>query len=109
VENSTISKRQNWEAMQAEDAVMGSETIPQVWDEMSAVGQEEATDSVDVSSDAELEAEEAIPAEWLKESADEGDWGIDGKGTGSYWMKSQWDGKVHDTEDWSRLYNVTLR
>jgi hypothetical protein len=37
------------------------------------------------------------------------DWDIDGKGTGSYWMKNQWDGKVHDTDDWSRLYNVTTR
>ena len=33
-------------------------------------------------------------------------WGPEGKGTGSYWMRNDWDGKVAET-DWNRLSNVT--
>lgn len=44
------------------------------------------------------------------EDDDEEDvWGPNGEGTGGYWMKQSWDGTVRDTEDWSRLYNVSLR
>jgi len=102
--NGTIERRQEWEELKAEDAIMGSETIPQIWDEVNAseVKAEDLTTMEDLEDDSdsinlssELGSEEA--------------WGIDGMGTGSYWMKDQWDGKVHDTNDWSRLYNVTTR
>jgi hypothetical protein len=33
-------------------------------------------------------------------------WGPEGKGTGGYWMRNDWDGKVAET-DWNRLSNVT--
>lgn len=33
-------------------------------------------------------------------------WGAQGKGTGNYWMRHDWDGKVEETE-WDRLSNVT--
>lgn len=36
-------------------------------------------------------------------------WGIDGKGTGGYWMRKDWDGKVANTHSWDRLYNITAR
>ncbi|BEJ10863.1 hypothetical protein CspHIS471_0102850 [Cutaneotrichosporon sp. HIS471] len=42
-------------------------------------------------------------------SEDSEDWGLDGKGTGGYWMRKGWDGKVQDTHSWERLYNVTTR
>lgn len=44
---------------------------------------------------------------WEEEEEDA--WGPNGEGTGGYWMKQSWDGTVRDTEDWSRLYNVSLR
>jgi hypothetical protein len=97
--NGTIERRQEWEELKAEDAIMGSETIPQIWDEVKAEDvsaiQDLEDDSDSINLSPEIGSEEA--------------WGIDGMGTGSYWMKDQWDGKVHDTNDWSRLYNVTTR
>lgn len=36
-------------------------------------------------------------------------WGVDGKGTGGYWMRDDWDGTVHNTSSWERLYDVKLR
>jgi len=41
-------------------------------------------------------------------SEDDGEWGIDGKGTGGYWMKADWDGKVEGTTAWDHLYNVSI-
>lgn len=103
--NGTVMKRQDWEELQAEDAVMGSETIPQVWDEISEVGQVEDAPSPEAVDDNLGDASIDV----FEESSIVDEWDIDGKGTGSYWMKNQWDGKVHDTDDWSRLYNVTTR
>lgn len=40
---------------------------------------------------------------------DDAVWGIDGKGTGGYWMRKDWDGKVANTHSWDRLYNITAR
>lgn len=103
--NGTIERRQDWEELKAEDAVMGSETIPQIWDEISGVGEVKAAD-VSAAEDLEDDSGSINP---FSESSIGEDWGIDGKGTGSYWMKDQWDGVVKDTNDWSRLYNVTTR
>lgn len=36
-------------------------------------------------------------------------WGVDGMGTGGYWMREDWDGTVHNTTSWDRLYDVKLR
>lgn len=46
---------------------------------------------------------------WEDEEEEQDTWGPNGEGTGGYWMKQDWDGTVRDTEDWNRLYNVTLR
>lgn len=98
--NATLEKRQEWEEMQAEGAVMGTETIPQVWDEMSEEDME--TPASSGSSETYTATEEA-------QLVGEEQWGIDGQGSGQYWMQSEWDGQVRDTDDWSRLYNVSLR
>jgi hypothetical protein len=98
--NATLEKRQEWEEMQAEGAVMGTEAIPQVWDEMSEEDME--TLAASGSSETYTATEEA-------QLAGEEQWGIDGPGSGQYWMQSEWDGQVRDTDDWSRLYNVSLR
>jgi len=42
------------------------------------------------------------PAGWDQSSV----WGPEGEGTGRYWMRNDWDGKVAET-DWNRLSNVT--
>jgi hypothetical protein len=102
--NGTIERRQEWEELKAEDAVMGSETIPQIWDEVDA----SEVKAEDVSATEDLE-DDSDSINLSSEIGSEEAWGIDGMGTGSYWMKDQWDGKVHDTNDWSRLYNVTTR
>ncbi|KAL1411909.1 hypothetical protein Q8F55_002895 [Vanrija albida] len=43
------------------------------------------------------------------DTANDGVWGVDGKGTGGYWMRDGWDGKVANTASWEHLYNVTVR
>ena len=46
-----------------------------------------------------------IGADWKVDDTGAG-WGAQGKGTGSYWMRNDWDGRVKETE-WDRLSNVT--
>jgi len=46
-----------------------------------------------------------IGADW-KVDAGGAIWGAQGKGTGNYWMRNDWDGRVRET-DWDRLGNVT--
>lgn len=36
------------------------------------------------------------------------EWDIDGKGSGGYWMRKDWDGRVQDLDSWDRLYNVSI-
>lgn len=50
-------------------------------------------DGADIGADWKVDASGAI-------------WGAQGKGTGSYWMRNDWDGRVRET-DWDRLRNVT--
>lgn len=82
---------------------MGSETIPQVWDEMTEEDMEDPENTLSTGSSEVYTASEEAQLE------SEQQWGLDGMGSGQYWMQSEWDGHVHDTDDWSRLYNVTLR
>ncbi|KAK4686177.1 hypothetical protein P7C73_g3955, partial [Tremellales sp. Uapishka_1] len=37
------------------------------------------------------------------------EWGVDGAGSGGYWMREDWDGRVERTDSWERLENVTTR
>ena len=37
------------------------------------------------------------------------EWDVDGRGTGEYWMRKDWDGHVEGTHDWTRLNNVTTQ
>lgn len=71
----------------------------------------DVADDTDVPS-ATAESAVSQPATSADAPAtEEGDdvWGIDGKGTGGYWMRKDWDGKVANTHSWDRLYNVTTR
>jgi len=102
--NGTIERRQEWEELKAEDAIMGSETIPQIWDEVDA----SEVKAADVTITEDLE-DDSGSINLSPEIDSPQSWGIDGMGTGSYWMKDQWDGTVQNTNDWSRLYNVTAR
>jgi hypothetical protein len=107
--NGTIERRQDWEELKAEDAVMGTETIPQIWDGISEeveVTQEEVKAAEAPAEDPE---DDSGSVNSFSDASSGEEWGIDGMGTESYWMKDQWDGKVQDTNDWSRLYNVTTR
>lgn len=42
-------------------------------------------------------------------SEDSDEWTPDGKGSGGYWMRKDWNGQVQNTDSWERLYNVTTR
>jgi hypothetical protein len=61
----------------------------------------------------QMEGPAPTDAEGLGGDVDEGyededgvAWGHQGKGTGKYWMRKDWDGRVRETE-WTRLDNVT--
>lgn len=106
------------------NAIMGIDTIPAVWDELADEQEEEkagafkttgpgststpqsdvvtTTPSESESSDMDLFEEEQV-SDW------QGGWGIDGEGSGGYWMRAGWDGQVKDTKSWERLYDVTTR
>ncbi|WRT65829.1 uncharacterized protein IL334_002779 [Kwoniella shivajii] len=110
-----LQRRKEWrdvtdEVIEPSEAssVVGTETLPESWkeleEEMEQLDAEEESeesptydDDVETSSDA------------LNESAEDAIWGIDGKGTGGYWMQKDWTGKVENSNSWDRLYNVTTR
>lgn len=94
-------KRQDWKDLaQAEDAVLGVDTIPQVWEE--ELGEELAEEaSVTGAASSTYDA-------YASDTSDQV-WDIDGKGSGAYWMREGWDGVVRDADNWDRLYNVTAR
>jgi len=101
--NATLERRQDWESIHVDGVALGTETLPQVWDEMSEDDLEDPEITLpNASSETYTVSEEA-------QLGGEQQWGIDGEGSGEYWMQSDWEGHVHDTDDWSRLYNVTLR
>ncbi len=71
------------------------------WEEVSPTGEDKA----EIGGDSPLEHGEeggATPATW-------DDWGVDGKGSGGYWMKADWDGRVEGTKSWDRLDQITSR
>ncbi|WWD05576.1 hypothetical protein V865_003657 [Kwoniella europaea PYCC6329] len=117
--------------------VLGTETLPESWKELEEeMEQLDAAEEVDVDVDVDipLDGDEQVEGETYDDSVesedttttaaeaavldhgmvqdaqdDDGVWGIDGEGTGGYWMKKDWNGKVQDTESWDRLFNVTTR
>ena len=69
-----------------------------------------------LNEDEERDEREELAQEFLETSTGyededwlEQQWDVDGRGSGAYWMVKDWDGHVHDTHDWERLYNVTAR
>ena len=66
--------------------ILGEETLPEVWEDLEEIAEEEEIGAY--SSDA---------------------WGLDGEGTGGYWMRKDWDGTVRGSDSWERLFNVTTR
>ena len=88
-------KRQEWEdAGDPENAVMGTETIPEIWDQLAEEVEDDDGMMMMIDDDAE---------------GGEGSWGLNGKGTGGYWMRTGWNGTVQDTDDWQRLLDVPTR
>ncbi|ORY29752.1 nucleotide-diphospho-sugar transferase [Naematelia encephala] len=111
-ETSQQHKRQDWDnvdevppEMPSGDSVMGADEIAEVWEQLG---------EVDVESDAELDdSVEAEPMEVETEieiqDVDETVWDVDGRGSGDYWMRKDWDGRVKESDSWHRLFNVTTR
>ncbi|KAK8861707.1 hypothetical protein IAR55_002530 [Kwoniella newhampshirensis] len=94
-----------------EDAVMGTESLPEVWKELEEEmeeldAEEESEESPTYAEEDDLVATSDVTSEMY---SGDGVWGIDGEGTGGYWMKRDWDGTVHDTNSWDRLFNITTR
>jgi hypothetical protein len=114
----SIEPRQEWDeadsplpsasaSASASDPVMGSDTLAEVWEELEELEEElEDEDEYDDLVDSPAVNITRPPA---ISQVDEGGWGVDGKGTGGYWMKADWEGQVRDTGSWERLYNVTTR
>jgi hypothetical protein len=105
--NLTMTKRQGWEELGNEGAVLGAETIPEVWNEMDA----ETLDGSEstVTSPIEANSDYIASSSSSLESTSDVAWGIDGQGSGAYWMRENWDGVVRDADNWDRLYNITAR
>lgn len=106
-----LRRRQDWEELDREDAVLDADTIPQVWDELSDEIVPTEDDSAITAPLPPSEADVAndAPIATFSDAFDEGVWGIDGQGSGAYWMREDWDGVVQDSSNWDRLYNVTTR
>lgn len=109
-----------------EKAVMGTDTLPAVWDELADEEQEAKAGAFTPgstggdassagggegqgwaptgsgSSDMDMMEEDEV-SDW------EGGWGQDGLGSGGYWMRAGWDGQVRESRAWESLYNVTTR
>lgn len=105
VYNATLAERQGWEELGdeelgGEDAVLGTETIPQIWTGSAATWPDGEKPEV---------THAASTTSWSEEGTSDAGWGIDGQGSGAYWMKDNWDGVVRDADNWERLYNVTSR
>ncbi|WVW80297.1 hypothetical protein I302_102275 [Kwoniella bestiolae CBS 10118] len=133
--NETLQRRKEWRDVTDEiepleaSGVMGTETLAESWEELEEEMEElDAAEEVDVDvgvdSGSELEGEKdtemqtydiSVESEEntaaVMDEVEENDekWGIDGKGSGGYWMRKDWNGKVEDTNSWERLFNVTTR
>lgn len=91
-----------------DSATMTAETWDEFKEEMEELDAAEEVDE-DIFTKPESEAVDTLPTATSSIEEDNGQWGIDGMGTGSYWMRNDWDGRVRDTDSWERLYNVTNR
>lgn len=91
-----------------DSATMTAETWDEFKEEMEELDAAEEVDE-DIATQPEGEAVDTDPTATSSIEEDNGQWGIDGMGTGSYWMRNDWDGRVRDTDSWERLYNVTNR
>lgn len=91
-----------------DSATMTAETWDEFKEEMEELDAAEEVDE-DIATQPESEAVDTDPTATSSIEEDNGQWGIDGMGTGSYWMRNDWDGRVRDTDSWERLYNVTNR
>lgn len=91
-----------------DSATMTAETWDEFKEEMEELDAAEEVDE-DNATQPESEAVDTDPTATSSIEEDNGQWGIDGMGTGSYWMRNDWDGRVRDTDSWERLYNVTNR
>lgn len=122
-----LSKRVQWEELDSDvlsysstgaaasastisvdSATMTAETWDEFKEEMEELDAAEEVDE-DIATQPESEAVDTDPTATSSIEEDNGQWGIDGMGTGSYWMRNDWDGRVRDTDSWERLYNVTNR
>lgn len=74
-----------------------------------AEGFDETLDGDAAEADADADADAPASTGTVADVEDSEQWGLDGKGTGGYWMRKDWDGKVLYTDSWERLYNVTTR
>ncbi|WWC68502.1 uncharacterized protein I206_102431 [Kwoniella pini CBS 10737] len=95
--------------------VLGTDTLPDSWkeleEEMEELDQVEESDEPPTYVDS-VETTAESENDQLDENAEQTEndlWGIDGKGSGGYWMQKDWNGKVENTKSWNRLFNVTNR
>jgi hypothetical protein len=106
------AKRQDFEevgtGVSPSTGVMGTDTIAEVWEELEEELEEEFEhEAVDHAYDDAVEISQVSSPSGSED--EDWAWGVDGKGTGGYWMREDWDGTVQDTASWNRLYNVTTR
>jgi hypothetical protein len=83
------------------------------WDEISepddSIFDIEPTATQDLDATRTTTAASTQPATIADSDSDDGEWGLDGKGTGGYWMTADWSGTVARTESWEHLYNISVR
>ncbi|ODO05025.1 hypothetical protein I350_05637 [Cryptococcus amylolentus CBS 6273] len=105
-----------WTASAVNDAAFTLSAAPSssaaaTWDELEE--EMEALDASEEDSVAEAETDAsdalAVSVETTPSPTSSATWGIDGAGSGGYWMEKDWDGRVRDTDSWERLYNVSNR
>lgn len=104
--NLTMIKRQGWAELGNEGGVLGAETIPEVWNEMDPDTSDETASTI--TPPVEANSDYTASSSSI-ESTNDVAWGIDGQGSGAYWMREDWDGVVRDADNWDRLYNITAR
>ncbi|OCF44096.1 MIPC synthase [Kwoniella heveanensis CBS 569] len=116
----TVQRRQDWaevseaqveSATAAVEGIMGTDALPESWKEL-----EQEMEELDAAEESEElpsyddSVEVVTSGDAVASTSEESDiWGIDGQGSGGYWMQKDWDGRVQGTDSWERLYNVTTR
>jgi hypothetical protein len=97
---SALSHRIKRDEGDVADGILGVESLPKIWEEM-----EEDLKGDQMEEPGLPEGAEAIEFQDEEQVV----WGVDGKGSGGYWMLEDWDGHVEGTHSWERLSNVTTR